>query len=570
MLEKLKKVLKEQLLNLKEDKKYFIGIFYAQFFPLLFFVINNYKVYHKSGFKYLMMAIKGSFATTALFLVAYFIFRTAFKKKYKIILGTLVLINFFFYSLEFAVYINFGTQITPELLYILFETNKNETLEFLKSYSNWKLVIILIYWIGGLLYFNLNKVKNLAILSIALLGITFGMIKSSNLEASFYLKNTHIIKSIGRSISRYRSEMNDIETFYKNFDEKFKKMKVETDKKEAVYVMVIGESLSKYHSEVYGYPREDQPYLTEEKNKDNLILFNDVVSPHHFTRETLKKLVTTQAHDSKVKFAEAENIIDIMKKAGFKTYWLSNQEDFAYRGAGLSSVSQRADVTKFTESSFSDTKEKLLDEALLPLIDDAFKDNAPKKFIIIHLFGSHLGYNQRYPKEFRKFDLSEKPDCFTELQKKNHEVLNHYDNSVYYNDYMLKNIIEKLKADSRESYLLYLSDHGQSLGDKVEFFGNQDPRKDVRGVEVPFMIWVSDKYKKNNPNIVQAIKKSVNRPYITEDTIYTLVDLSSIKYSEQQETKSVINSNFTIKKRTVSSEGDVYEEQRKQQEKNYN
>lgn len=563
MLEKLK----EQLLKLKEDKRYFICLFYSQFFPFLFFVINNYKVYHKSGFKYLMMALRTSIATTALFIVAYFILKEIFKKKYRVFLIGLILINFFFNSLEFVVYINFGTQITPELLYILFETNKNETLEFLESYSNWKLIIILIYWIGGLLYFNLKKVKNLGILSVVLLGITFGMIKVSNLEGSFYLKNTHIIKSIGRSFSRYRSEMNDLEAFYKNFDEKFKNMKVETEKKEAVYVLVIGESLSKYHSEVYGYPREDQPYLTGEKNKDSLIVFNDVVSPHHFTRETLKKLVTTQAHDNKIKFAEAENIIDIMKKAGFKTYWLSNQEDFAYRGAGLSSVSQRADVTRFTESSFSDTKEKLLDGALLPLINDAFNDNAPKKFIVIHLFGSHLGYNQRYPKEFAKFNLNEQPEYFAKLQKKNHEVLNHYDNSVYYNDYMLKNIIEKLKADSRESYLLYLSDHGQSLGDRVEFFGNQDPTKDARGVEVPFMVWVSEKYKKNNPNIVSAIKKSVDRPYITEDTIYTIIDLSSIKFSEQQEKKSVINSNFTVKKRIVSSEGDVYEDRIQEQQK---
>lgn len=566
MLEKLK----EQLLKLKEDKRYFICLFYSQFFPFLFFVINNYRVHHKSLFKYFMMALRTSVAVTLLFIPLYFILRYIFKKKYKIFLVGIILINFFFNSLEFAIYINFATQVTPELIYILFETNKNESVEFIKTYSSWKLLIILFYWIGGFIFFRLNKLKNIITLATVLFIMTFGIIKTVKLDGAFYLKNTHIIKSLGRSISRYRSEIKDLEKFYKSFDEKFKKLKVETDKKEAVYVMVIGESLSKYHSEVYGYPRENQPYLTEEKNKDNLIIFNDVVSPHHFTRETLKKIITTEAHDNNIKFTEAENIIDIMKKAGFKTYWLSNQEDFAYRGAGLSSVSQRADVTKFTESSFSDTNEKLKDGALFPLIEEAFKDNSPKKFIVIHLFGNHAGYDKRYPEDFTKFSLEEIPSYFTELQKSHYKILNHYDNSVYYNDYVMKNIIEKLKADTRESYLLYLSDHGQSLADRLDAFGNLDPKRDVRGVEIPFMIWVSEKYKKNNKKIVENIKKSINNPYVSEDVIYTLIDLSSVKYSGQDEKRSIVNPNFTIKKRIVSSEGDVYEEQREKQEKNYN
>ncbi|SJZ57171.1 heptose-I-phosphate ethanolaminephosphotransferase [Cetobacterium ceti] len=548
----------------------FFLFLFSQGFPFLFYVWNNY---HNKGVGYISefeKMLTGLIPVLGIFLGIGLIGYILSKKHYKKILYFLIILNFIFNGIELGVYLNFAIQIVPEFFYIVFETNKNEALEFVGSYCNWHLYIVLVYFLLGIIIYK-SRDKFKGVLSrIFLFTIIPLIVYSSNIEGSLYMKKTHIFKSMYRSIKRYRGEMEDLKNIDSSFGKTYNKFTAINNEKEATYVLIIGESFNRNHSSLYGYKRDTQPYLDSQVKSGNLYVFKDVISPHYFTRETLKKLVTTTAWDNKIKFSNSINLVDIMKKAGFKTYWLSNQEDFAFKGASLSSVIHRADEVEFTESYYSDTKDKLMDEALLPLVDKISRDKNRKKFIVIHLFGSHREYIKRYPKEFTRYNLNECPSFFSEIQKRNKEMVNAYDNSIYYNDFIIKNIITKLEKTNPNMAVLYLSDHGQSLGEKIDYFGNLDPNREPSGVEIPFMIWTSDTYKINNRSIIENIKESENKPYISEDIIYTLVNLYNVNFSKEQENKSIINKNFKEKRRVVTERNETYEELRGKNEENPN
>ena len=445
---------------------------------------------------------------------------------------------------------------------ILFESNINEANEFIKFYFNKKIFFVIIYYIIGFLtLFKMKKNIFLKTLILSIITIFLG-VKILNIQGSTYFRKTYVLKSIHRSYTRYKKAVKETKKLMNSFDERFKDIKVNDSSEEATYVLVIGESFSKHHSSLYGYPRDTSPNMLKRKNNEEIFIFDDVVSPHHYTRDTLLKLVTEYSHDNDINFAESMNIIDLFKKAGYKTFWLSNQEDFAYNGAGLTAVANRADKVVFTEKSMSDTKIKAEDGILIPYINEALNDSSKKKFIVIHLFGSHAAYEHRYPKEFEYFSKNLDEKYFNDMQKENKKIVNEYHNALRYNDYLMEEIIESIDKNSKNSYLVYLSDHGQIVyDDNLNFVGNILPEQNIKSIEIPMLVWLSEDYKKNNLEKVKDIKDSKNKKYSSEDLLYLLVDLSNFNYSNHKEEKSLINKNFRAKDRKISNEGLIYEKE---------
>ena len=549
--------------NLKLDKDLFYLFFYVHAFPLFFIIFNNYIKNNISPFEDLQKTFIAIFNFFIAFLILYLLFKIIFKTKYKVILNTLLIIVLFLNAIDIFLYSNFSMQLTPELLNIFFETNQNEAKEFLIAFFNPKLILPVGYIVLGFLW--IKSFSKFKFLKLSLLIIIFSIfsIKFLDISGNERIRKKHIVKNIYFSFSRYFKEAKDLQLFLNNFENNTKNITVESlDGNDATYILIIGESFTKYHSSLYGYPRNTNPYMKSLADKQELYTFTDIVSPHHFTRETLKKLVTTYSHNSEVPFEKSMNIIDIMKKAGFKTYWISNQEDFAYRGAGLSAIAHRADSIKYTENNFSEDKNvKIYDEYVLPLLDEAINDKSTnKKFIVIHLFGSHAVYKSRYPKEFITFDIDSTADFFNQKQLENKEIVNHYDNSLIYNDFIIKSIIENSKLHDKNSFILYLSDHGQAVYEDINESTSPIPTKTLRSVEIPLIFWSSNLYRKNHPEIFKNLKNSLNRPYGSEDIIYTLIDLCNLNYSQHKPERSVINPQFKPKQRMISSEGHIYEE----------
>ncbi|HED6851012.1 TPA: sulfatase-like hydrolase/transferase [Campylobacter coli] len=131
----------------------------------------------------------------------------------------------------------------------------------------------------------------------------------------------------------------------------------------------------------------------------------------------------------------------------------------------------------------------------------------------MHLQGAHMEYSKRYSSEFAKFgikDLRENSlDDLTKdakLNDKQAKIKSQYLNAIYYNDFVESEIFDHFKDE--ESILFYLSDHGDEVYDFRDFFDHTETMGSKYMAEIPFMIFTSDKLKRNHPDIIKKIEKA--------------------------------------------------------------
>lgn len=185
-------------------------------------------------------------------------------------------------------------------------------------------------------------------------------------------------------------------------------------------VIVIGESACRDYMNVYGYERDNTPWMTQNRNNDNFIFFDNTYSSYKLTNKSLIYLLTEKSQYNDKEVYSSLNFIEIAKAAGFKTYWISNQGNISNYRESYNVVAQKADEKRFLEGSS-------YDEELLGLLDISNGNN--KNLIVIHLAGSHSPY-KNYPIDFKKFP--------------NDNINDNYDNSILYTDYILQQIFAKL------------------------------------------------------------------------------------------------------------------------------
>ena len=259
-----------------------------------------------------------------------------------------------------------------------------------------------------------------------------------------------------------------------------------------VFVLVVGETARTKNFSLYGYEKETNPLLQQEKN---LIAVDNATSCGTATAMSVPCMFSTKSrtHFDKNVAAYEENLLDIVKKAGWDIIWFENDD-------GCKNVCDRVEYHNIV--SANETSECFgdfcRDEALMPYLENALKKLNKNTMIVLHTMGSHgPAYYKRYPKEFEKFnpacDTANIQNCTSE------ELVNTYDNTILYTDYIISKVINSLKAYKYyETSLLYLSDHGESLGEGglylhgVPYKIAPDEQK-----KVPFILWFSDKALKN-------------------------------------------------------------------------
>lgn len=313
-----------------------------------------------------------------------------------------------------------------------------------------------------------------------------------------------------------------------------------------LYVVVIGESVWRGAMSVYGYELETTPFM--KKTKDELYIFNDVVSTGVTTQVMLNEILNfdgTGAYEG--------NIIDFFKSAGFKTYWLSAHARYGLADRYAHLVNHADYIKYINEQSYSQDLFGLrLDDELLPEMEKILADGAKDKIVFVHLLGSHNNrYAERYPENYRPDDFGFKrmavPLRFIEYLK-----------SIYFTDQkVLEPLFEMVRRyQTASSYILYLSDHADDVSEKwadEPCFCHFEATDKRRVYEIPFVLWLSEKYKRENAAYVKDFASYVNRPYESGDLIYSILDLSRLSHEKIDVTKSVFNQNFRLRKRAYDS-----------------
>lgn len=544
----------------------------------IYFFDNLNSILFLSIFNFILFCIHRNYNTISslrklndfLFIISVFsllyFFLYIFNHKIKNILSKFILFSFsFLFLIEMFLFYNFQSIISLKFIQIFYETNTKETIEFLETYLIIPNILFIFFTIFILffIYFNLNFIlkklininkisdkKFLFILSLLLFFFFHDLFKDSyekNMAKFDYCRIYMLMKENKKNID-----------IYKNLSNILEKTNVSILKNNSIIeniVVILGESTAKNHMSLYNYQHKTTPLLDSLKEKGNLFIFNDVISSHSQTLPSVKKMFSflSYENENRKEWYEYENLLNIIKKAGYKTFWYSNQEAFGKYGNITAAIASLATYS-FFNNPFTENKHSF-DNDLISLFLNTFEHNKNNKnFIVFHLMGAHATYKERYPDSFKYFNLK---DYNFKLKSNYNKRIIEYDNAILYNDFVVTNIINLFK--NKEAIIIYVPDHGEEILEFREFYGHADTNYSKYMLEIPFLIFVSDMLKNDNPNLIKNIKNSLNNPYMTDDFIHTVLDIANISTIDFDETRSIINPNFNKNRKRILIDGKDYD-----------
>ena len=314
-------------------------------------------------------------------------------------------------------------------------------------------------------------------------------------------------------------------------------------------VLVIGESTNSKHMSLYGYARKTNPKL--DAMRDQLVIFNQVYASRPYTIEALQQALTFADQENPDLYLTRPSLMNIMKQAGYKTYWITNQQTLTQRNTMLTSFSQQMDEQVYLNHSRSQNSYQFDGNVLEPF-KKILNDGAERRFIVVHLLGAHMRYEYRYPPEYDVFKNRDNlPDWVTEGQA---PMINQYDNAVLYNDYVMSSLITELASSGGKSMMAYFADHGEDVYDwpNHDFVGRNEGIPTPPMYSVPFFLWYSDPWKAADKPRLNAY---VNRTYQLSHFIHTWADLAGLRFDGYDPSKSVVNKAFKERPVLVGNPG---------------
>ena len=302
--------------------------------------------------------------------------------------------------------------------------------------------------------------------------------------------------------------------------------------------------------------------MFSQQEKGNLFAFTNAVSPSNSTTVAEKNTFSCNVMAQNQMWYESPIFPTLFKRAGYDVYFWDIQRDFATNAVFTFSVNSFLFDEEISKLSYTEVNEKTFkfDGELVQDLFSESRDKSRRNLYILHFLGQHVSAEDRFPhtKEFVKFtrnDIKSEAPFLTEAMK---DEIAMYDNATYYNDWVVGEIMERF-AD-KNAVMVYLSDHGEEIYDYRPSKGrNANPMtSDVLKYqfEVPFVIWCSDQYKSNHPEIISEIRSALDKPFTTDLVSQILFRLSGIKTTYYNSENDVLSRDYVSKKRIVGDKFD--------------
>lgn len=506
----------------------------------LFFVLTQNIAFWRNVFEIVpFTSINDYLFITLLFLflfslIVIFFSLTLWSRFAYPLLALLIILSglFNYFSFHYRIYMD------REMLTNIIETNSSEVIDLLS--------IKLLIWVSistllpillltrikirptSFLKSSMQRILLIAGASTILSLIAFGFYKDF---ASFIRNNKPIVKLVMPS-SIFASSISYAQ---QNYAKKYPFQTIANDaqlasnprSKKQLMIMVVGETARTQNFSLNGYQQPTNPLLSAQ---GDLISFKKVTSCGTATAVSVPcmfSLLTRSEFDKKVA-ENQENVLDIIQKAGYKILWRENDN-------GCKEVCNRVPTQYVAE--YTDVLPAAngfyFDEYLLTGLESYISaQNSENLLIVLHMNGSHgPTYYQRYPEKFRQF----KPTCDTNRIEtcSTESLINTYDNTILYTDYVLNQTIELLKKyDAQyETSMLYISDHGESLGEKGMYLhGAPYLIAPIEQVSVPLIFWANQEFYNNRQIKLQCLQqKSLEKEYTHDNIFHTLLGVLQIK-----------------------------------------
>ncbi|MCM1348112.1 MAG: lipid A phosphoethanolamine transferase [Firmicutes bacterium] len=317
-------------------------------------------------------------------------------------------------------------------------------------------------------------------------------------------------------------------------DYTFEAVSTRPDSIAEVYVAVIGETSRAENWQLAGYERPTTPALM---NKDGLVYFPKTLSQSNTTHKSVPMLMSAlDASAFGDSIYHVKSFITAFKEAGFHTAFFSNQNR---NHSFIDLFGSEADTCVFIrEDVTNSTTTHYYDKDLLKYLDRELAKGHKKQLIVLHTYGSHFSYMDRYPKEEEHFKPATPADAAPAYRD---ELVNAYNNTILYTSNFLNDVIGRLAGSGAQSALIYTSDHGEDIyDDSRRLFLHASPCPSYYQIHVPFLVWMSSGFRNNHPEIFTAALSNSDK-FVASSQAYfhTLLDIAGLKSSQFNSSASV-------------------------------
>ena len=304
-------------------------------------------------------------------------------------------------------------------------------------------------------------------------------------------------------------------------------------------VLIIGESYSRSHCQLYGYDVKDTPRQRRLERRGLLTKFDDVVSCWNLTSFVFKNVLSMHVVGEKGEWCDYPLFPELFRKAGYKVTFLTNQflpeaKQAVYDFSGGFFLNNPT-LSK-AQFDVRNTQLHPFDDGLLADYDRFLKDGKidlkGHNLIIFHLIGQHVSYNTRFPRDRHKFTADDYTERRPDIGNGRRRMIANYDNACLYNDSIVDQIVKRFA--NKNAIVIYMPDHGEEIYEPGRNIVCRNHSAEVDWplahyeFEVSFWIYCSHRYALAHPQVFKAIKDAKGKRFMTDALPHMLVWLAGI------------------------------------------
>ena len=299
--------------------------------------------------------------------------------------------------------------------------------------------------------------------------------------------------------------------------------------KPQLLVLVVGETARAANWGLNGYARQTTPQLTK-LEVDGLINFPQVTSCGTNTEVSVPCMFAPvgRRNYNETDIRGSESLLHVAARTGVAVHWRDNQSDCKGVCDGLPNDStDKLDLPALCGQG------RCLDAALLDGFEARLNPAAGTQLLVLHMLGNHgPSYFRRYPAEFARFAPACQNDDLARCTRE--EIVNAYDNALLYTDYVLAQLIGQLKSRAAkvDSAVIFVSDHGESLGEKGLFLHGMPyaiaPKEQT---QVPMVMWFSSGMQRALGLNTECLRRHALLPAAHDHLFHTTLGLLDIQTS---------------------------------------
>ncbi len=305
-----------------------------------------------------------------------------------------------------------------------------------------------------------------------------------------------------------------------------------------VYVLVIGEASRADNWSLFGYGRSTTPRLEQ---RDGVVGYPNLLTQCNATHKSVPIILSSVSAEDFNDIYSRKSLIEAFKEAGFSTLFISNQvPNRSLIDYFSEEADQRIDITARVNTLITENHP---DGDMVPYLRERLADTTGGNLLVVmHTYGSHYNYQFRYPREWAHFT----PDDYPSVNRRSREaIINAYDNTVLYTDYVLDEVISALDESGDCAALFYVSDHGEDImDDRRRRFLHASPTPTYYQLHVAAFGWFSQQYQTLYPEKYAAARANAQRPATTAATFHTITDMASLESPYSHPEQSLVSAAY--------------------------